>query len=122
METPQDSQARPLPVVADISREIVGVHAHHYGRGPTKAKTAWREDLVVCVLEDIFTRSEQVLAESGNFEQVRSNRQASQDAVEPLLRQIVEKATGEAVRSFLSQVNEDGVAIEVFLLDRSPGS
>ncbi|MBS1861139.1 MAG: DUF2294 family protein [Actinobacteria bacterium] len=108
-----------MPVVADISREIVRVYAHHFGRGPTKAKTVWREDLVVCVLEDIFTRSEQVLVDSGNFDQVRSNRQAFQDAVQPLLRQIVEQATGEVVRSFLSQVNGDGVATEVFLLDRS---
>lgn len=111
-----------MPVIADISREIVGVHAQHYGRGPTRAKTVWREDLVVCILEDVFTRSEQVLVESGKFDQVRSNRQAFQEAVEPLLRRIVEQATEASVRSCLSQVNQDGVATEVFLLERSAHS
>lgn len=108
-----------MPVVADISREIVRVHADHYGRGPTKAKTIWREDVVVCVLQDIFTRSEQVLVDAGKFEQVRANRQIFQDAVEPLMRQLVEQATGVGVRSFLSQVSPDGVSCEIFLLERS---
>jgi uncharacterized protein YbcI len=119
MESTEHNDPRSLPVVADISREIVGIHASHYGRGPTKAKTIWREDIIVCVLQDIFTKSEQVLIDAGKFEQVRANRQIFQDAVEPLLRQVVEQATGSTVRSFLSQVSVDGTASEVFLLDRS---
>jgi uncharacterized protein YbcI len=119
MDLTDQSQTRTLPVVADISREIVQIHATHYGRGPTKAKTIWREDLVVVVLQDIFTKSEQVLVDAGKFEQVRANRLIFQDAVEPLMRQIVEQATGATVRSFLSQVSPDGVSSEVFLLDRS---
>ena len=107
-------------MVADISREIVRVHANHYGRGPTKAKTIWRDEIVVCVLQDIFTKSEQVLIDAGKFEQVRANRQIFQDAVAPLLCQVVEQATGATVRSFLSQVSADGAAAEVFLLERSP--
>jgi uncharacterized protein YbcI len=112
-------EPRSLPVVADISREIVRVHSHHYGRGPTKAKTVWRDDVVVCVLQDIFTKSEQVLVDAGKFDQVRSNRQVFEETVEPLLRHVVEQATGCRVRSFLSQVGADGTACEVFLLERS---
>lgn len=119
MAPTQASEPRTLPIVADISREIVRVHATHYGRGPTKAKTIWRDDIVVCLLEDIFTKSEQVLIDAGKFEQVRANRQIFQDAVEPLLRQIVEQATDREVRFFLSQVNADGAACEVFQLERS---
>ena len=120
MHSPEHPEARSLPVVADISREIVGIHAHHFGRGPTKAKTVWRDDVVVCVLQEIFTKSEQVLVDAGKFEQVRSNRQVFQEAVEPLLRQVVEQATGTGVRTFLSQVSPDGTACEVFLLERAP--
>jgi uncharacterized protein YbcI len=122
MEATEHNDARSLPVVADISREIVRVHSSHYGRGPTKAKTIWRDEVVVCVLQDIFTRSEQVLIDAGKFEQVRSNRLIFQDAVEPLLREVVERATGIKVRSFLSQVSVDGTASEVFVLERSPGA
>ncbi len=113
---------RALPAVADISREIVGIHSHHFGRGPTRAKTVWRDDVVVCVLQDIFTRSEQVLVDAGRFEQVRSNRQVFQEAIEPLLRQAVEQATGCSVRAVLTQVSADGIGCEVFLLERSTGS
>lgn len=119
MQTPENQHARSRPIVADISREIVGIHAGHFGRGPTKAKTVWRDDVVVCILEEIFTRSEQVLVDAGRFEQVRSNRQAFQEAIEPLLRQVVEQATGCRVRAFLNQVSADGIACEVFLLERS---
>lgn len=104
--------------IADISREIVKAHAHNYGRGPTKARTVWREDIVVVILEGIFTRAEQTLVEAGHFEQVRATRQAFQDQVGPLFSQIIEQATGRRVRSFLSQVSEDGVAAEVFVLAR----
>ena len=104
--------------VAEISREVVRVHARYYGRGPTKAKTVWRNDIVVVVLEEVFTKAELVLVEAGRFEQVRAHRQAFQDEIEPLLRQIVERATGRRVRAFLSQVSGEnrGIASEVFVL------
>lgn len=104
------------PIVAEISREIVRIHAQYYGRGPTRAKAIWRQDVVVVVLEEIFTRAEEVLMEAGRFEQVRSNRQAFQDEIEPLFKQVVEVATGRKVRAFLSQVTQEGIASEVFVL------
>ncbi len=107
--------------VADISREIVKAHAQYYGRGPTKARTVWKEDIVVTILEEIFTRAERTLVDAGHFEQVRATRQAFQDEVGPLFAQIVEQATGRKVRSFLSQVTRDGIASEVFVLVREDG-
>ena len=44
-------------MTATISREIVGIYAEYFGRGPTKAKTTWREELLVCILKDVFTRA-----------------------------------------------------------------
>jgi uncharacterized protein YbcI len=106
-------------IVAAVSREIVGIYAQYYGRGPTKAKTFWREDVITCVLEDSFTRAERVLVEGGRFEQVRLNRQAFQDEIEPLFRETIEKVTGRRVDTCLSQINKDGVAAEVFVLGPS---
>jgi uncharacterized protein YbcI len=101
---------------ASISREIVQIHRQFYGRGPTKAKTVWRDEIVVCILEEIFTKAEQLLVDHGRFEDVRSHRIAFQDEVAPLFRASVEAATGRNVKSFLSQVSEDGCASEVFVL------
>jgi uncharacterized protein YbcI len=103
-------------LVAAISRDIVGIHSRYYGRGPTRAKTVWRDEIVVCVLEEIFTKAEQVLVDGGRFEDVRSNRIAFQDEVEPIFRLVVETTTGRQVKSFLSQISFDGVASEVFVL------
>jgi uncharacterized protein YbcI len=103
-------------LVASISRDIVRIHAQFYGRGPTRAKTVWRDEIVVCILEDIFTKAEQLLIDGGRFEDVRLHRMAFQDEVEPLFRSVVEGITDRQVKSFLSQVAEDGVASEVFVL------
>jgi uncharacterized protein YbcI len=103
-------------LVAIISRDIVRIHARFYGRGPTKAKTVWRDEIVVCVLEDIFTKAEQLLVDGGRFEDVRSHRTAFQDEAKPLFLASVESVTGRKVRSFLSQVSIDGAASEVFVL------
>lgn len=103
-------------ILADVSREIVRVYARFYGRGPTKARTVLHNDVLVVVLEEIFTKAELVLIGAGQFAQVRAQRQAFQDEVEPLFRQVVEDVTGRKVRAFLSQVTEEGVAAEVFVL------
>jgi len=103
-------------IVAEISREVVGIYAEYFGRGPTKAKTHWREDVVTCILEDAFTRAERVLVDGGRFDQVRLNRQAFQDEIEPLFRAAIEKVTGRRVETCLSQINKDGVAAEIFVL------
>jgi uncharacterized protein YbcI len=106
------------PAVATISRALVHLYAEYFSRGPTKAKTIWSEDVVVCVFEDVFTRGEQVLVDAGRFAEVRRRRQAFQDEIEPLIRDAVECATGRSVESFLGQVNEDGMAVDVLTLGR----
>jgi uncharacterized protein YbcI len=103
-------------VVAAISREIVGIYAEYFGRGPTKAKTSWHEGFVLCVLEDVFTRAERILIDGGRFDQVRLTRQAFQEEIEPIFREAVERATGRHVDACLSQVTPSGIAAEVFLL------
>lgn len=104
-------------VISAISREVVRIHAQFYGRGPTKARTIWRHNVVVVILEEIFTKAEEVLIDADHFDHVRAHRQAFQDHVEPLFRNSVEQATGRKVRAFLSQVTEEGIASEVFVLE-----
>ena len=104
-------------MAGEISREIVRAHAEYYGRGPTKARTVWQGEIVLVLLEEVFTRAEMTLVGAGHFEQVRSTRQALHDEVGPVLQKLIETATGHRVRNFLSQVDRDGVASEVFVLD-----
>jgi uncharacterized protein YbcI len=114
LTTQQDAEQRPH--VAAISREIVQIHAEFYGRGPTKAKTIWRDEIIVCVLEEIFTKAERLMVDHGRFEDVRRHRIAFQDEVRPLFVASVERITARQVKSFLSQVSPDGTAAEVFVL------
>jgi uncharacterized protein YbcI len=117
-ESNQAKEQESGAIVAGISRGIVQIYANYYGRGPTKAKAIWRNDVVLVVLEEIFTKAEVLLVEGGRFDRVRSHRQAFQDQVEPQFRDVVEQATGQPVRAFLSQVTEEGIASAVFVLDR----
>jgi uncharacterized protein YbcI len=104
--------------LAGISRAVVSIHAEHYGRGPDRAKTIWQRDVILCLLEEVYTPAERTLIRAGRFDQVRSLRTAFQDEVEPLLRAAVEAVTGRRVRAFLSQVNADPeLASEVFVLE-----
>jgi uncharacterized protein YbcI len=120
----RQTQDRPVggvgPAVAEISREIVEIYADYFGRGPTKAKTIWQDDVVVCALRDAFTRAERVLIDAGRLSDVRRHRQAFKDAIEPRFYELVERATGRTVAAFLSQVSENGVAAEVFILEPEP--
>ncbi len=110
-------------IIATISRQIVALYVEYHGRGPTRAKTIWHEGLATCVLEDVFNRSEEVLIDGGRFDQVRRHRDALHEAIEPLLRERIEAATGHRVESCLSQITPDGIAVEVFVLGgRLPAS
>jgi uncharacterized protein YbcI len=108
--------ARHTVPTADISNAIVRIYSELFGRGPTRARTMWRDELIVTVVEEIFTKAERTLIDAGHFEQVRSNRMAFQDQVEPLMRQAVESATNRPVKAFMSQVSRDDLAAEVFIL------
>jgi len=116
-----DSAATEAPlhqgVLGRIARSVVQVHSRFYGRGPTKAKAIWRDEIVCVILEDLYTQGEKLLIGAGKFEQVRASRVAFQDEVEPLLRAEIEAITGRRTRGFTSQVSIDNLGAEVFVLD-----
>ena len=108
----------PGAVAAQISREIVQLHAKLYGRGPTKAKTYIGEDHVLSLLEDFFTPAERTLVSAGKEEHVWSSRRAFQEAVADEFKEIVTTATGRDIRVFMSAVHlEPEVSAELFLLE-----
>jgi uncharacterized protein YbcI len=104
-------------VLGRIARVVVQVHSRYYGRGPTKAKAVWNDQVVCVVLEDLFTPGEKLLIAGGKFSQVREIRVAFQDQIEPILRTEIEQITGHKTRAFTSQVAQNNFGAEVFLLE-----
>jgi hypothetical protein len=50
---------------AAISNAVVHAFSDYIGRGPTKARTSIRDDLVVCLLENGLTKAERSLVAGG---------------------------------------------------------
>jgi uncharacterized protein YbcI len=100
-----------------ISQAIVQLHADHYGKGATQAKTYLWDNLVVTVLRDVLTVSERTLVKAERDDLVRDVRNAFQSTMEPRFREAVERITGRSVIGFMSQVDPlDGYGVEVFIL------
>jgi uncharacterized protein YbcI len=121
-EHPKAESSERGQIAAQISREIVQLHANLYGRGPTKAKTYVNEDYILCVLEDVFTPAERTLVGAGRDDQVESTRHIFQLAVAEQFIGIVEAASGRSVRAFMSTVHiEPEISGELFMLEpRAP--
>jgi uncharacterized protein YbcI len=101
-----------------ISQAIVRIHAEHYGKGATQAKTYAWDNLVVTVLRDVLTVAERTLIDVDRADTVRDVRTAFQFSLEETFRAAVERLTGRRVHSFMSQVDPvNGLGVEVFVLE-----
>jgi uncharacterized protein YbcI len=106
---------------AAISRHVVRLFSEYTGRGPTKARTTIRDNLVVCVTEDTMTKAERRLVQEGEEELVVTIRRKFQTTMRDDLVGGIELLTGRKVRSFMSDHDaENDCAAEVFLLDGPP--
>ena len=66
---------RRSSTLSEISREMVRIYKVQFGRGPTKARTAFAgPDLIVCTLEDTLTPVERKMAAAGDHERLRDLR------------------------------------------------
>jgi uncharacterized protein YbcI len=110
---------RSLPM--EISNLVVRLFAEYTGRGPNKARTIIREDVVICITHNTLTKGERRLVEEGEGEMVVSVRRKFQTTMRDDLVSGVELLTGRKALSFLS--DHDAVhdyAAEVFVLDGPP--
>lgn len=105
---------------AVIARSVVQIYRSVAGRGPTKAKAFFRDNVVVVVMYETQTRAERSLVANGQADAVRDLRRGLQTAVCTELVDMVEKLTGCSVTAFLSQTHIDpDISVEVFILDHS---
>lgn len=112
-----DDQNASRPALTEISNTAVALHREHFGRGPGAAKTHIADNLVVCILTDVFTPVERTLIEAGQEERVRETRAAHRAATEDVYKQRMEAVLGRKVEAHLSSVHVDpDVAVDVFVL------
>ena len=104
-------------VLTAISDGLVGLLKEFYGRGPTRAKSYYQDDLVVCVLRGGFTRVEETLLEGGRGSTVVEQRMDFQELMRERFEAVIENATGRQVIGFMSgsQQHPD-MMCEVFVL------
>src|SRR6202049_1277991 len=104
-------------VLTAISDGMVALLKEFYGRGPTRAKSYYEDDLVVCVLRGGFSRVEQTLLEGGRGPAVIHQRMEFQDLMRARFEAVIERATGRPVIGFMSgnQQHPD-IMCEVFIL------
>ncbi len=116
----QDAQASPLKhgdVLTAISDGMVALLKEYYGRGPTRTKSYYEDDLVVCLLRGGFSRVEQTLLEGGRGSSVITQRMEFQELMRHRFEEVVESATGRRVIGFMSGNQQDpDIMCEVFIL------
>ncbi len=105
--------------LSELSNAMVRLYKEQFGRGPTKARSAYAgPDVMLCTLEDSFTPAEQALTRMGEHQRLRDTRMFFQYATVREFCEPVERVTGRKVRSFLSGIDTevDGLSMETFIL------
>jgi uncharacterized protein YbcI len=115
---PRDGRPRGGSLLAQISNAMVRIHKEHWGKGPTKARTIYTEDIVLTRLDQIFTQAEATLIGAGREEEVRNMRIAFQRELEHEFVGAVERLTGRKVQAFISEMHAGtNMGIELFVLE-----
>jgi uncharacterized protein YbcI len=110
------------PQLTEISNAAVALHREHFGRGPGAAKTHVTENLVVCVLTDIFTPLERTLLDAGQEARVRETRSIHHTATEATYRARMETVLRRPIEAYLSTISVDpDIAVDIFVLSDGDG-
>ncbi len=101
-----------------ISNAVVHLIREYTGRGPTKARTHFHDDLVSVVMRDSLTNGERSLVRDGLGDIVLATRKAYQGTMREDLVAAVERITGRTVAAFLSDNHIDpDIGVETFVLE-----
>ncbi len=118
---PETERSSGSSLQVAISSVIVGFLREYTGRGPTKARTTIRDNVVVVMLEQTLTKGEQVLVKKGRSEQVLTLRHEYQEAMREESSAKIAELTGRNVIAFMSANHIDpDLASEIYVLDAAP--
>jgi uncharacterized protein YbcI len=116
---PQRPADGTLPSV--ISTAIVRLMREYTGRGPMKARTTIRDNVVLVILEQTLTKGEQVLVAKGRDENVLALRHEYQEAMRDESSERVAEFTGRDVIAMMSANHlAPELAAEIYILDGPP--
>ena len=123
MSAPNHEPSNQGPLLAQVTNAVVHLHRTHYGKGPTRSKSYFLDDVLVCIMSDVFTTVERTLIDAGESDKVRQTRLAFEEAMRDRFAEAIEKVVGRRVLGFTSQVLVDkDVAIQLFVLDPASGA
>ncbi len=119
---PTEDTDRSQNLLLRISNEMVQAQKKYFGKGPTKAKSYFFDDLLLVVMRGGLTTAEKSMVEFGHEEKVREFRQVFEDEMTERLTDMIEDLTGRRVATYQSQIMFDpDVVIELFVFeDRLP--
>ena len=115
------SIARPLDgddLLTAVTDSMVALHERYQHRPPGSAKTQMLgDDLIVCVMGEVYTDVEKTMIEIENTPIVQATRSAFQQAMQHKFIAEVERLSGRQVLAFISDshVGPD-MEIELFVL------
>lgn len=114
-EAPSGSQS------AAVSNLMVRLLSEYTGRGPTRARAHFSDELISIVLRDTLTKGEKSLVRDGRAQLVLDTRRAYQMTMRDELVAGIEEITGRRVIAFLSDNHiEPDIAVESFVMDSTP--
>ena len=102
-----------------VTDAMVALHERYHGRTPASARTQdMGDDMVACLLGDIYTDVEKTMIEMQRKAMVEETRSAFQQAMERRFIDAVEGITNRRVVRFISthHVGPD-LELEIFLLE-----
>jgi uncharacterized protein YbcI len=104
---------------AAIARSVVGIHLKYAGRGPTKARALFRDNVIVVILEGVMTTAERSLAAAGQEHALGVFHEGLRAAMEAELIAAVEELTGSGVTALMADTHTSpDIGLELFILDR----
>lgn len=105
-------------LLAAVTESMVALHERYHHRKPASAKSMMLgDDLLACVLGDVYTDVEKTMIELQRSTVVQETRSTFQNAMERRFIDEVERLTGRRVLAFISNshVGPD-IEIELFML------
>jgi uncharacterized protein YbcI len=121
MSAQSESPRAGTSLYAEISNTTVRLLREYTGRGPTKARTTIRDNVVLVMLEQTLTKGEQVLVSKGRGENVLALRHEYQEAMREEISASVAQLTGRNVNAMMSANHiAPDLAAEIFVLDGPP--
>jgi uncharacterized protein YbcI len=106
-------------MLSAINDAIVGLHTRYHGRAPASSRTQMLgDDLLACLMGDVYTDVEKTLIELQRKAMVHETRSAFQHAMEHRFITTVEQISHRKVSRFISthHVGPD-LELELFVLE-----